>query len=70
MAINEVLKAIRKELKMTQEQFAHEVGVSFSTLSRWENGRTTPILMAKKTIISLCKEKGVSTELISELENA
>lgn len=69
MSFNELLKDVRNELKMTQEQFAHEIGVSFSTLSRWENGHTTPILMARKSIINLCKEKGISAELISKLEN-
>lgn len=69
MTFNELLKDVRKELMMTQEQLAHEIGVSFSTLSRWENGHTTPILMARKSVLNFCKEKGVSADLISKLEN-
>lgn len=68
MTFGEVIKEVRKALKMTQEQFAHDLGVSFSALSRWENGRTTPRLMARRTILMYCKEKGVSEELLAELE--
>ena len=47
MTFNELLKAIRTELNLTQEQFARELNVSYSTLSRWENGHTAPSRLAK-----------------------
>ena len=38
MTFSEILKYIRKQQNYTQEQFARELNVSFSTINRWENG--------------------------------
>jgi len=47
---NERIRKLRMELKMTQESFAHEIGVTFATVNRWENGRTTPNKVAQKVL--------------------
>ncbi len=67
MRLDELLKAIRSELGISQEVFAHEVHVSFTTMNRWENGRTKPSHLALVSIRDYCKEKGISGELMSEL---
>lgn len=36
------VKSLRQRLGLTQEQFAREVGVTFSTVNHWENGRRRP----------------------------
>lgn len=36
------LRARRRELRLTQEQVAAQVGVSAETLCSWENGRKIP----------------------------
>ncbi|ACM39159.1 MULTISPECIES: helix-turn-helix domain-containing protein [Rhizobium/Agrobacterium group] len=36
------VKAIRADLKMTQAEFASEVGVSQSMVSQWETGTAKP----------------------------
>ena len=41
--ITELVKAIRRTRGLTQEQLAREVGVTFSTVNAWENGRHRPI---------------------------
>ena len=41
------LKKIRKELKLTQAQFAEEIGVSRITENRWENNQTKPRKLRK-----------------------
>ena len=51
------IKVIRKQLGMTQEQFAHELGVSFTTVSHWESGRFKPSPMAVRNIERLLEEK-------------
>jgi transcriptional regulator with XRE-family HTH domain len=51
MMFDELLKKIRAELNITQEQLARELSISFSTLSRWENGHTTPSRLAKMSLI-------------------
>jgi DNA-binding transcriptional regulator YiaG len=38
-----MVKEIRRSLELTQEQLAHELGVTFSTVNAWENGRHRPI---------------------------
>lgn len=40
MELAELLKPIRKELQITQEELAHAVHASFSTVNRWENKKT------------------------------
>ena len=36
------LRKLRNALGFTQEQFAEELGVSFATVNRYENGKRTP----------------------------
>jgi putative transcriptional regulator len=36
-------KAVRDRLNLTQERFAAQMGVSFSTVNRWENGHRQPL---------------------------
>jgi len=38
---------------MTQEEFAHAVGVTVSTVNRWENGHIEPSRLARKAIDNL-----------------
>ena len=47
------IKELRLKLGLTQEQFAAKVGVTFSTVNRWENGRGTPSPLARKQIEAL-----------------
>ena len=37
-----LVKELRSRLELTQEQFASEVGVTYSTVNNWENGKRTP----------------------------
>lgn len=39
------IRQLRKELELTQQQFAELLGVSFVTLNRWENGQSKPSAM-------------------------
>ncbi len=70
MTFDEILKKIRKELNITQEQLARELNVSFSTLNRWENNRNTPSKLARMRLAEYCTKKGISSDIISELERA
>src|SRR5438132_1484388 len=36
------VRAVRQRLGLIQERFAAEIGVSFSTVSRWENAHNEP----------------------------
>ena len=39
-AAGEAVKALRQHLKMTQQRFAQEVGISINSIARYETGRT------------------------------
>jgi len=50
------VKHIRESLKLTQEEFAHQLGVTLSTVNRWENGKTKPSRLAGREISRLAKQ--------------
>lgn len=68
MTFDEIIKVIRKELNMTQEQLAHELNISFSTINRWENSHTSPSKLAKMRLLEFCGRKSVDTLITSEIE--
>ena len=49
------IRSLRAELGVPQEQLAAKLGVAFSTVSRWENGRGNPSPLAIKLIEQLCR---------------
>ena len=53
MEIIAALKKLREEKGWSQEDLAHELGVCFSTINRWENGKTKPSRMAQANINKL-----------------
>ena len=55
MTFSEIVKTIRHECYLSQQAFADELGVSFSTVNRWENGRAIPSYKAMKKLIVYCK---------------
>lgn len=46
----ELVKEIRKAMKLTQEQFAAQFGVAVATVNRWENGRAKPQPLGMKNL--------------------
>ena len=42
-----------KELNLSQEEFAKKLGVSFTSVNRWENGQTKPSKLARRQILNL-----------------
>lgn len=57
MTFGERVKQVRSELKLSQEDMAKELGVSFATINRWENGHTHPTYEALQRFEKLCMEK-------------
>ena len=49
-AAAEMIRKLRAQLGLTQEQFAAKVGVTWSTVNRWENGRGMPSPLAMRQI--------------------
>ena len=68
MAIDEILKTIRKELNISQETLARDLNVSYATLNRWENKKAKPSRLAKIQINDYCVKKGISKVIIADLD--
>jgi putative transcriptional regulator len=58
--ISGTIRALRKQLGLTQEKFAARLGVAFPTINRWENDHTKPSPLALKQIETLLVEAGLS----------
>ncbi len=50
------IQEIRRGLRVTQEDFAHMVGVTFSTVNRWENGKSKPNRIAQRILAGFEKK--------------
>ena len=57
--MSELVHALRRQLRMTQEEFAHELGITVGTVNRWENGRFRPSKLAKASILEFAQRHGV-----------
>jgi putative transcriptional regulator len=53
-----VIRAWRRRIGLTQEGLAQALSVTFSTVSRWENGHVKPSKLAWKALEQLAAERG------------
>lgn len=59
-----VVKYAREKLGMSQEELAHALKISFSTINRWENNKTRPNKMAKSVFFEFCTQRGIDVEAV------
>ena len=59
-----LIRTLRQKLGMTQEEFAHEIAVTVSTVNRWENAHAEPSKLAWKAISDLARKRGMSEDII------
>jgi non-specific serine/threonine protein kinase len=57
--LGEVLRAVREARGVTQEGWAGRLGVSRSTVQRWERGERVPDPGAEAGILAYCREQGL-----------
>jgi DNA-binding transcriptional regulator YiaG len=55
MTFSEFVITVRKKLKLSQEQLASAINVSYSTINRWENGHVIPSNLAVKSFYDFCE---------------
>ncbi|MCM1454933.1 MAG: helix-turn-helix domain-containing protein [Bacteroides sp.] len=60
MEFSEQIKAVRLKLHMSQTEFAQLLGVSFTTINRYENGKSNPSYRVLRAFEQLCKDKNIS----------
>lgn len=66
MNFPEEIKNIRQRSFLSQDEFAKEIGVAFSTVNRWEGGKSKPNLSAMKSIKKYCQEHDIDFSSIEE----
>lgn len=49
------IRQIRRKLDLTQQRLAEQLGVSFVTLNRWENGQSKPSAMGLSKLLELSR---------------
>lgn len=55
MTYSEEIRKIRQKCFLSQEAFGREIGVSFSSVNRWETGKSKPNMIAMKKIKDFCE---------------
>ena len=60
------IKRIRQRSFLTQQEFANALGVAFSTVNRWEAGRSKPNLKAMQSINTFCVDNNIPYEALEE----
>ena len=58
----ETIKALREHMRMTQQQFADELGVRQQTISEWELGLYTPKRSTQKYLSLIAERAGFSSK--------
>ena len=53
---------IRVKLNLSQMALAELLGVSFTSVNRWENGKYTPTKLVKRKTEILCQENNIPME--------
>lgn len=61
--LSNMLRKLRSRLgEISQEELARRVGVSWSTVNRWENGKGKPSPLAREKLATLMRESGLAVE--------
>lgn len=62
MKFSEKVLELRGKLQITQVQLAEMLGVSYSTVNRWEGGHYEATKLVRRRFDDLCKKHGISFE--------
>lgn len=57
--LGEKVKELRKKMGWAQEDLAREIGVSLSTVQRWEKKGGDPTRLARRELKKLFEEAGI-----------
>jgi DNA-binding transcriptional regulator YiaG len=58
-----VIRYLRRQLGMTQEELAQSLGITVGTVSRWEKGRFRPSRLARALILEFARAHNVTVNL-------
>jgi DNA-binding XRE family transcriptional regulator len=68
--MSDFIRHLRRQLGMTQEEFAHSLGITVGTVNRWENGRFRPSKLARSTILDFARRHGVTVQSDSDVASS
>lgn len=54
-----LIKRIRQFAGLSQQSFGEQLGVTFATVNRWENGKAIPNKLAQTKLYEFCKERNI-----------
>lgn len=66
MDFSEIVKTVRTNLGMSQEELAHILKISFSTVNRWENKKTHPNKLARSVFFDFCEQRGIDVKSLTD----
>ncbi len=67
MSFSNDIKVVRQKSLLSQEAFAQILGVSFTTVNRWETGKSKPSYKTMKLIDDFCKSNNIDFDISKEL---
>ncbi len=62
--ISRLVLALRQQLALSQEDLARQLGVSFATVNRWENGHNIPSRLAQAQLTAFCEKMAACGEFV------
>lgn len=62
MTFADKVKQVRMKLYLSQEALAKEIGISFTTVNRWENGHGRPNLVMEAKFNDFCEKQNITFE--------
>lgn len=67
MSFPQLVKHVRTELNISQEELARALSVSFATVNRWENGKSNPNRLTKKVFLEFCDKNNIDDDVTKTL---
>ena len=59
MSFSKEIKELRRQCLLTQDAFAEEIGVSHSTVNRWETGKMIPNYKTMQKLKEFCEKRSL-----------
>ena len=64
MSLSTEIRNIRQSCFLSQKEFSETLDVSFSTVNRWETGKSTPNCGMMRKIALFCKQNGIDSTAV------
>ena len=66
MSLGELIREARQKAFCTQEEFADKLGVTLSTVNRWELNKIRPNVKAMKSLKAFCDKNNIEYQEIEK----